>query len=77
VFGLLARVASFEGDDESLLVSDRRHDDQRSAVTQEFAAGRESLRAVAPEVNENLALEALRFDDAPDFERGAHFGAHD
>ena len=77
VLGLLARVHSLEGDDEALLVRDRRHHAQRSALGDEFAPGRESFPPVAPEIDEDLALEALGFDDPPDFERGALFGAHD
>ncbi len=48
-----------------------------AAVGEEFAARGEAFHPVAPEVDQDLALETLCFDDAPDFERGALVGAHD
>ena len=50
---------------------------QCPSVGGEFTARRQTLGSIGPEVHEDLALQALRFDDPPDLERGALGGAHD
>jgi hypothetical protein len=51
-----------------------RRDHERSTFAQQCLARDESLDAVTPEVNENLALESVRLDDSPDFERDTLVG---
>jgi hypothetical protein len=59
------------------LVRDRGDDAKWAAIGEELAPRRKTLDPVTPEVDQDLTLEALCFDDAPDFERGALVGAHD
>jgi len=56
---------------------DGGHDAKRAAVAEQFAPRRETFGTVTPKVDQDLAFETLGFDDPPDFERGALFGAHD
>jgi hypothetical protein len=60
-----------------MLVGTRRQHAQRPSISRQFTARGQTLGSVGPEVHEDLTLEALRFDDPPDFERGALGGAHD
>ena len=69
-----ARRDALKGDDESRLVRSGRDDHERSSFAQQRLARGKPLDAVAPEVDEDLALQSVRLDDSPDFERDTLVG---
>jgi hypothetical protein len=50
-------------------------DDERAAMGGEFDADVQAFVTIGPEVDQDLTPQAVRFNDPPDFERGALVGA--